>query len=123
MGSSDEFVTRYAAVWNETDSGARRKAVADLWAEDGHYANVGQEYRGHEAVAQAIDEAYEDFVSKGFSFTVHSHLRNHDAIRIVWHMVPTGGGDVAAVGTEFITVDAAGRILTNYQFMDIDPGQ
>lgn len=123
LRSIDEFATRYAAAWNETHAGRRRKAVGELWAGDGHYANVAAEYRGHDAVAQAIDEAYNDFIAKGFVFTVHNLQVNHEAMRITWHMVPADGGEVAAVGTELIILDDDGRIRTNHQFIDIAPAQ
>lgn len=42
-------------------------------------------------------------------------------MRITWHMVPAGGGDVAAVGTEFIVLGPDGLIQSDYQFMDVDP--
>lgn len=108
-------------VWNEVDADRRKKAIAKLWASDGHYANVASEYRGHGRIHEAIHEAYEDFVAKGFAFTVHNYQVNHEALRITWHMVPAGGGDVAAVGTEFITLNSGGVIQSDYQFMDVDP--
>ena len=123
MSSVEDFVGRYAAAWNETDAGLRRKAVGELWASGGYYANVNEEFRGHDEIARAIDEAYDDFIAKGFVFTVHKHQVNHEAVRITWHMVPAGGGDVAAVGTEFIILDADGRIRTNHQYIDVDPAQ
>ncbi len=121
MSKVADFVARYTAVWNEADADRRLKAIAELWASDGHYANVSEEYRGHEQVDAAIREAYEDFILKGFTFKVHEYHENHDAVRIIWHMVPAGGGDVAAVGTEFIVLDADGLIRIDYQFMDVDP--
>ncbi|GLY68653.1 nuclear transport factor 2 family protein [Amycolatopsis taiwanensis] len=118
---TSEFVDRFARVWNEKDAETRRTAVAELWASDGHYANVSQQFRGHEEIDGAIREAYHDFVTKGFRFTVHDYHENHDAVRIVWHMVPAAGGTVAAVGTEHIIRDENGRIRSDYQFMDMNP--
>jgi len=116
-----DVVERYKAVWNEADPDRRKKAIGELWVSDGHYANVAEEYRGHDQVHEAIHEAYVDFVEKGFAFTVHNYQVNHNALRITWHMVPAGGGDVAAVGTEFIVLDPNGHILSDHQFMDVDP--
>ncbi|MFF3545335.1 hypothetical protein ACFYXD_26210 [Streptomyces platensis] len=38
-----DIVDRYAEVWNEVDADRRQKAVGELWASDGHYANVTEE--------------------------------------------------------------------------------
>src|SRR5215831_1004028 len=41
-----ELVRRYVAVWNEPDAGLRRKAIHDLWTEDGaHILQPPQEIR------------------------------------------------------------------------------
>ncbi|MBF6060283.1 nuclear transport factor 2 family protein [Nocardia terpenica] len=121
MSTIADFVERYTAVWNETDPRLRSKQIRELWEPDGHYANASVEYRGHERIAAAVTEAHDDFVANGFEFTVHAYQTNHDAVRITWHMVPAGGGEVLAVGTEFIVVNADGAIVTDYQFMDVDP--
>ncbi|MFJ1748159.1 nuclear transport factor 2 family protein [Streptomyces sp. NPDC088116] len=121
MSTVADFVERYTDLWNESDPDRRRKAVGELWTSDGHYANVNREFLGHAQVLEAIDEAYEDFIVKGFVFTAHEYVENHGALRITWHMVPAGGGDVAAVGTEYIVRDKDGLIVTDYQFMVMEP--
>ncbi|MBB5935662.1 6-phosphogluconate dehydrogenase (decarboxylating) [Streptomyces zagrosensis] len=84
---------------------------------------MSQEFLGHEKIVDAIDEAYEDFIAKGFAFTVHEYADNHDAVRITWHMVPAGGGPVAAVGTEYTILDKDGLIRIDDQFMVVDPAE
>ena len=38
-----ELADRYAALWNETDAGARRDAIATLWVPEGeHYVRTLQ---------------------------------------------------------------------------------
>lgn len=34
---------RYIAVWNEPDADARRRAVANLWTEDGAFKGKGKD--------------------------------------------------------------------------------
>jgi hypothetical protein len=34
-----ELVTGYLQTWNETDPAARRKAIDELWAQDGIYTD------------------------------------------------------------------------------------
>ncbi|MEU8685881.1 nuclear transport factor 2 family protein [Streptomyces sp. NPDC048611] len=121
MTNIADVVDRYTEVWNEVDTDRRQKAVGELWASDGYYANATDEYRGHRQIHEAIHEAYEDFVEKGFAFTIHNYQVNHDSARLTWHMVPAGGGDVAAVGTEFIVLGPDGLIRSDHQFMDVDP--
>ena len=121
MNTITSFVDRYTALWNETDAEARSKRVRELWTKDGYYANAVEEFHGHEKIADAVLEAHDDFIAKGFAFTTHAYQGNHGAVRITWHMIPVGGSDVVAVGTEFILLNAEGLILTDYQFMDIDP--
>ncbi|WP_327256261.1 nuclear transport factor 2 family protein [Streptomyces sp. NBC_01244] len=116
MSLTEGLVERYLAVWNESDAESRRKAVAEIWSEDGLYANTGQEFRGHEGIEAAVTEAYVDFVANGFTFRLHAHSVNHDAARITWDMVPKDGGDIAARGTQYLTFAKDGRIRTDHQF-------
>jgi len=121
LSKVDDFVARYAAAWNEADAERRKAAVSEVWAEDGVYANSSEEYRGHEQIEKAVREAYDDFIAKGFAFTVHEHREHHGCVRIVWHMVPQGGGAAAAIGTEFIVLDDSGRARTDHQFIEMSP--
>ena len=41
---------RYVECWNETDAGARRDAVAALWAEDGRYVDPLGDAEGRDAI-------------------------------------------------------------------------
>jgi hypothetical protein len=34
-----ELAARYLETWNETEPAARRKAIDELWAEDGAYTD------------------------------------------------------------------------------------
>jgi hypothetical protein len=45
-GDPRELVRRYVAVWHEPDAELRRKAIRELWAEDGaHILQPPQEIR------------------------------------------------------------------------------
>lgn len=132
-----ELADRYVAVWNEPDAGTRRKAIHDLWAEDGaHILQPPQEIRtvatglgftwtslearGHDALEVRVTRAYEEFVAPGkFSFKARDNadcLRN--VVKFNWEMVASGGGEVAGVGLEILVLDEDGRIKTDYQFIE-----
>src|SRR5882724_11680119 len=56
---------RYAALWNEPDPTARRRAIAALWAPDGAHYVAALEFRGHEALERRVLEAYDKNVRLG----------------------------------------------------------
>lgn len=120
MRDVGQLVERYVAVWNERDAGRRRRAIAELWAEDGaHYTNSA-EARGHDAIAARIAGAHQRLVQNGgYIFkpidNVDSH---HDTVKFNWLMIPAAGGDVSAVGFDFFVLGKDGRIQADYQFIE-----
>jgi hypothetical protein len=46
---------------------------------------------------------------------VDSH---HDTIKLRWEMPPAGGGEVIAIGFDFLVLADDGRIRTGYQFIE-----
>ncbi len=118
MNAAQQLADRYAAVWNETDADARRQAIADLWAPDGQHYVKTREARGYEALETRIVGSYEKNVRDGGNR--FRAAKNAQALRGLvtfnWEMV-TAGGEVAAVGLEFLVLDDRGRILTDYQFI------
>jgi hypothetical protein len=55
----DDLAERYMATWNEPDSERRCEAVVELWAPDGAVVNARLEYRGLDAVYEAVTRSYE----------------------------------------------------------------
>ncbi|GLW98832.1 hypothetical protein [Microtetraspora sp. NBRC 16547] len=131
-----ELVGRYVAVWNEPDAELRRKAIAELWTEDGVQilqppqeiretaAALGLtpilEARGHEALDVRVTRSYEEFIAPGeFFFRPRDNAdRLADVVKFNWEMVPTGGGEPAGVGLEILVLGEDGRIRTDYQFIE-----
>ncbi|PRX60032.1 hypothetical protein B0I32_118176 [Nonomuraea fuscirosea] len=136
MIDAEELVGRYVAVWNEPDAGLRRKAVAELWTEDGVQllqppqdireaaAALGVtpilEARGHEALEARVTRSYEKFVAPGeFFFRPRDNAdRLADIVKFTWEMVPTDGGEPVGAGLEILVLGADGRIRTDYQFIE-----
>lgn len=132
-----ELVNRYVAVWHEPDAELRRKAIHDLWAEDGAhilqppqeirkaatelgFTSTTLEARGHDALEVRVTRTYEEFVGSGaFSFRPRDNAdRLHNVVKFSWEMVPAGGGDVAGTGLEILILNEDGRIKTDYQFIE-----
>ncbi len=114
-------VEKYIATWSEPDAGIRAKAIADLWAPQAHYRNQFGEYQGLAGIEQAVGEAYELFATRGFTFEVARVDVNHDVVRWVWHVLPPGGGEPEAIGTQVTELDADGLMVRDHQFVDRAP--
>ncbi|WP_405152137.1 hypothetical protein OG589_27030 [Sphaerisporangium sp. NBC_01403] len=130
-----DLASRYVALWNEPDAESRRKAIEELWAEDGAHilqppremrdiaAALGfdsttLEARGYDAFEVRVTRSYEEFVAPGqFTFRPgDAAVRLHDIVKFHWEMVPTDGGAVAGGGLEILVLDEDGRIKTDYMF-------
>jgi hypothetical protein len=136
MSLTNELCDRYVAVWNEADPARRRTLVADLWAADAEHVlvpprDVGDaasglsmravfEVRGHRELEARVTEAHAQFIASGdYAFRRRDDAqRLRDVVKFTWEMVATGDGSVAGVGLEFLVVDAAGRIRSDYQFIE-----
>ncbi len=135
--SARELVSRYVAVWTEPDAELRRKAIQELWAEDGaHILQPPQELRqaaaglgfpsatlqarGHDELEARVTRSYQDFVAPGqFTFKARDNAdRLHNVVKFTWDMVPAGGGEAAGTGLEILVLDEDGRIEADYQFIE-----
>ena len=136
MHDTQELASRYVAMWNEPDAERRRAAIAELWATDAVHkleppqdmrdtaatirVNAVLEVRGHSALEQRVARAYEEFIAPGeFIFRAGGRAaRVGDVVKLGWEMVKNDGGEVAAVGIDFLVLDADGRIRRDYQFIE-----
>ncbi len=132
---AQDLARRYAEVWNEPDAELRRKAIREVWAQDGaHILHAPEEIRklaselgfdstvleirGHDALEVRVTRAYEEFVAPGeYVFRARDNaVRLHDVVKFHWEMVPVGGGEPAGGGLEVVVVDDSGHIAEDYQF-------
>ncbi len=132
-----ELVARYVGVWCEADAEQRRKTIEELWIEDGkHYLDPPGEFRtvasgfgfgfaastleatGYDELEARVARSYEEFVAGGeYEFRPRDNaVRLKDVIKFSWEMVATASGEVVGEGLEVLQVDAAGRIVADYQF-------
>ncbi len=108
-----DLVGRYVAVWNEPDAELRRKAIHDLWTENGvhilqppqeirkaaaglGFTSTTLEARGYDALEVRVTRAYQEFVAPGeFTFNPRDNAdRLDNVVKFNWEMVPSGGGEV-----------------------------
>ena len=112
------LIERYIAAWNEPEPGRRGTAALQLWAPDGALVNARQEYRGHEAVQQAISRSYARFIAHGYRYRARSGSSNHhDGICVLWEMLDPSGG-LTSSGVNFLLLDSERRIQLDYQFVE-----
>jgi hypothetical protein len=118
MMDAQTLADRYVAVWNETDEGSRRAAIAALWVPDGQHYVQGQQAQGHGALEKRIRGSHEKNVrDNGNRFRAASDARRlHDVVTFHWEMLPAGSETVLARGLEFLIVRDDGQIVVDYQF-------
>jgi hypothetical protein len=120
MGDLNAIVDRYIAVWNETDAGARRKAIDDLWAERATYVDPLASVSGRDGFDQVVAGAQEQFAglkfARGTVFDEH-----HNVVRFTWHLVSDPTAEPIAIGFDVAAVDDTGKIGSVYGFIDKMP--
>ena len=115
-----DVVDRYIAVWNEPDADARRRAVAELWTEDGTYTDPLAAPEGHEAIEAVIAGAREQF--PGHVFKLFGDIdAHHDVVRFGWELVPEGGDESVVVGFDVAVATSNGSLRNVYGFLDKVP--
>jgi hypothetical protein len=118
--NTEQIVTRYLDIWNETDSRRRRAAIESLYAEDSGYADPIAVVRGHDALDGLIGGVQKQFA--GFVFTLAGKVdAHHSQARFTWHAGPRGSAEPVVVGFDVIVVDGD-RIRAVYGFLDKVPG-
>lgn len=137
MQSTDEFIDRYVAMWNEPDPDQRRKVIDEMWADDGRHVleppeemrttaralgfpSQALELQGHDQLEDRVTRAHAEFVAPGqYRFRSRGNAaRLGDVVKFNWEMVTTDGAEVAGVGLDIFVLDADDRISVHYQFVD-----
>jgi len=119
MSDFDSVVDRYLQVWNETDPGARRAAIDELFAADVRFVDPLAAVEGRAGVDELIAGAQGQFT--GLVFTAGGPAdAHHDQGRFTWHLGPAGGEPVA-IGFDVAEIDADGRIRLVLGFIDKMP--
>jgi SnoaL-like domain len=117
-----KLVERYLSTWNETDPGARRSAVASLWAEDGGYVDPLATVSGHDQISDLIGAVQEQAPGHVFRLLGDRVDAHHNVVRFSWELVPASGGDSVAIGFDVASIEDDGRIENVIGFLDKAPG-
>jgi len=118
MNATQDLVQRFIAVWNESDPQARKRQIAELWAEDGSHYSPSMEAHGYEALERRIIGSWDKWVhGAGHSFRACADADgHHGGIKFHWEMI-TPGGEVSSLGFEFLLLGPDGRIAKDYMFV------
>jgi|SRR5580704_1362108 hypothetical protein len=102
-------------IFGERDSSKRLSAIAEIWAEDGVFADPHGRYVGHAAISGAVSKLHERFPS--FVFTpIGSPQTFFDVGRQAWGHGPAGQPPTVT-GLDVI-IAQHGRIVALYAFID-----
>jgi hypothetical protein len=106
--SVHDVVHTYIAAWHEPAEDKRRNLLAQSWAEDGHYSDPVQEYRGREALNHGIAGFQERRPGVRFVFTSDIE-HHHTMLRFSWKCLRADGTTLVE-GTDFGELASDGRL-------------
>lgn len=115
---TDALLTRYMAMWHETDAERRHAIIDSLFARKAENFTRTMQMRGLAEITGRVDRSHTEWVAnKGFIFrpTCNTDSHNH-LIKFNWEMVPKAGGAAQARGLDVMVLDGEGRIQALYQF-------
>ena len=120
MSDFQNIAERYLATWNEADPQARRRAIDELWAEDGRYVDPLAVAEGRDAIDATIGAVRAQF--PGFVFQLAGPVdAHHDQARFTWELTQPGT-EPLVVGFDVAVLDGKGRLQTVLGFLDKVPG-
>jgi hypothetical protein len=116
MTSPDTLVDTYIAMWNEPDAAQRRELVARTVSADASYLDPLMSGDGVDGIDAMIAGAQQQYPGHRFAL-VGAPDAHHDRIRFSWTIAPQGG-DPIAIGHDFATLDADGRMRSITGFLE-----
>lgn len=120
MTAPTEVAQQYLAAWNETEPGARRAVVAQLFAEGARYVDPMVEAVGHDQIDATIAAVQAQF--PGFAFSLLGPVDGHHRqLRLRWALGPAGE-EPPVIGADVVTLDERGRVDAVLGFLDRVPG-
>jgi hypothetical protein len=117
MTDITNLIDTYIATWNEGDPQRRRALVAQTFTEDGTYVDPLMQSAGTDGISEMIAGAQQQFPGHRFELAGAPDT-HHDRVRFSWHLKPTDGDDVVAVGHDFGVIADDGRLRSVTGFLD-----
>lgn len=105
--NAQRLVAQYTALWHETDSGQRLKAIEQIWSVSGQH----QTPRSYSAGAKALNTEITEFQAQfpGAKVTTHGVMRTHN--HLLFNFTLRGiSGAVMVEGTDYMRLDDSGKI-------------
>ena len=104
-----QVVGGYFAMWNDVDPERRRAIIGATWEDNGNYVDPLFTAAGYGALGAMVVAAHERF--PGYRFTLTEALdTHHDRARWGWALGGPDGEPPVAVGVDFATLGADGRL-------------
>jgi hypothetical protein len=120
MDHSSEFAAdRYLHLWNEPDAPARRRLIEELWAPGGSNSTPARIAVGYDEIETRVTASFTTYVGTGvYRFRpARPTVSHHGTVLVSWEMERLEDATVASVGLEFLTLDDAGRVISDHQFL------
>lgn len=112
-----ETVDAYIAAWNEGVPERRRALVAQAFADDATYVDPMMSGAGPDEIDTMIGAAQAQFPGHRFVLAAGPD-QVADRVRFVWRLEPAAGGDAVAIGHDFASVEADGRLREVVGFLE-----
>ena len=117
MTEISQLIMNYVAVWNEPDTGERRRRIRSVWAPEGTTCYRLLDARGYDAIEARVTGSWDKWLREGkHLFRPKTMVSHHDAVKFEFVMVTVPDGEVAANGLCFLLLNSDGRIKHDYQF-------
>jgi hypothetical protein len=116
MQTTETLIDTYIAMWNEADPAQRRELVARTVSDDATYIDPLMSGEGVDGIDAMIAGAQQQYPGHRFTL-VGAPDEHHDRVRFSWSIAPEGG-DPIAIGHDFATVDADGRMRSITGFLE-----
>ena len=105
----DQVVEGYFAMWNETDAERRQAIIGATWDTEAKYVDPLFTANGYAALDAMVVAVHERF--PGYRFTLTEAIdTHHDRARWGWALGGSNGEPPVAVGVDFATLAADGRL-------------